>query len=55
MQKNFDLTQNMVSQISLDKNPYLLKETHGWYDHISVNLSEYDYYINEIKLVKTII
>ena len=38
--KIFDVTQNIVSQISLNKNPYLLEiETYRWYDHVGVGTS----------------
>ena len=41
----YEVTQDILSQISLDKKPYLLEiETHRWYDHVGIGTSdEYDY------------
>ena len=51
----YEVTHNILSQISEIKNPYLLEiETYRWYDHVGVGTSdEYDYRDkNEIQTAK---
>ena len=51
----YEVTHNILSQISEIKNPYLLEiETYRWYDHVGIGTSdEYDYRDkNEIQTAK---
>ena len=51
----YEVTQDILSQISVNKKPYLLEiETHRWYDHVGVGTSEeYNYRDkNEIQTAK---
>jgi TPP-dependent pyruvate/acetoin dehydrogenase alpha subunit len=51
----YETTQNILSQISKNKHPYLLEiETHRWYDHVGVGTTnEYEgLYKNEIQTAK---